>query len=801
MYLLKPKENLMKQICNLISFTVFLLLITIANSYSQAIQTGKSYVNLTKGASGGTIEPGDLLEIRATVAMGSWNDPALVITNLRYCDTIPITVDYIANSMRLVTNEGLAFFPRNASGFYTDAADADQAFINNTGRLRVNFGSTHNKTPWAANPNVPNFVNMGSACNTHDPSAAGGGQLESDGRPSFGGGVCIVSVSYRVQVKSNLPLGSQLTINGGAFYYTNAASVATRAGFPANTIELSQNRGLCATAVGVSAFNNETGGNFGTGTTQNRASSAVIPDYNYVSTISSGADPNDGSYAIVNNLSATGSTNVNAPYHNNASARVFTVFDIAGDHTGASNLAAGNAPVAPGTNGGYFVVVNASYATNRVINIPVTNLCSNTYYEFSAWFRNICRYCGNDSTGDGPYTGSSPNIVPNTNFNGPDSSGVNPNLTFEIDGVDYYGTGNIAYSGQWVKKGFVYLTKNNQTSLTVTIRNNAPGGGGNDWAIDDVSLATCLPSLQMRPTNTPTYCRGSQINMSVIVNTFFNNYDVYRWERSTDGGSSWHPAPELPGEQYYSYTFDGTKYIDTVAYPSILANNAINGYKYRIRTATNLSNLNDPTGTCAVYNTNDVITVTVNPDCFPLPAELLSFNAQVRNGLAELRWVAKQEQALQQYEIERSADGKIFTKIGTVAAKNNSIEESYLFSDSEPVNGKMYYRIRLVTNANGAAKLSNTIAVSALSTGNFELSNLVNPFSNRISFQLTVTKAEQVDLQLMDASGKLIYQTKVNVSKGTNAVNFETPVYLQRGNYLLRVVSKEGSIHKLIQKQ
>ena len=34
------------------------------------IDYGKSYVNLTKGATGGTIEPGDILEVRATFVVG-----------------------------------------------------------------------------------------------------------------------------------------------------------------------------------------------------------------------------------------------------------------------------------------------------------------------------------------------------------------------------------------------------------------------------------------------------------------------------------------------------------------------------------------------------------------------------------------------------------------------------------------------------------------------------------------------------------------------------------------------------------
>ena len=108
-----------------------------------------------------------------------------------------------------------------------------------------------------------------------------------------------------------------------------------------------------------------------------------------------------------------------------------------------------------------------------------------------------------------------------------DSAGVSPDLTYTIDGVDYYTTGNIVYDKRWIKKGFLFKTASGQTSVNLTIRNNAPGGGGNDWAIDDIGLATCLPSLQMRPSNSPAYCLNGQINMSVIVTTFYNNYTYY----------------------------------------------------------------------------------------------------------------------------------------------------------------------------------------------------------------------------------------------------------------------------------
>ena len=99
--------------------------------------------------------------------------------------------------------------------------------------------------------------------------------------------------------------------------------------------------------------------------------------------------------------------------------RVFNGFwDIIGDHTGAADPVLGNPPVAPGTNGGYMLVVNAAYPTGEAYRDTIKNLCPNTYYEFSAWFRNICGYCGLDSNSKQTYT-----------------PGVKPNLSYTINDV------------------------------------------------------------------------------------------------------------------------------------------------------------------------------------------------------------------------------------------------------------------------------------------------------------------------------------------------------------------------------
>jgi hypothetical protein len=49
--------------------------------------------------------------------------------------------------------------------------------------------------------------------------------------------------------------------------------------------------------------------------------------------------------------------------------------------------------------------------------------------------------------------------------------------------------------------------------------------------------------------------------------------------------------------------------------------------------------------------------------------------------------------------------------------------------------------------------------------------------------------------------GKPVYNKRLMVFNGSNAVTFEVPQQLSKGSYLLRVISSTGSVHRIIQKQ
>jgi uncharacterized repeat protein (TIGR01451 family) len=743
------------------------------------VSTGKSFINVTR-PNGGTVVPGDVLEIRVSVNVA--NNGTNRIFRARFNDTIPSNLTYVAGSLKLLTNEGKQY------AAYTDAAGDDFAMYDGSNKtVRFNLGRDTTNMPTS------------SVTSTAIDSATGGYYNSGTHRPR-GNGVLVI-VTYRVTVDAAITYNTVVNYGSGAVRYRNQLSSVGAVDYANNPNSLSfiiyPNYGLCSNATGANNVNAGSG-DFGSGTSLNGTNPGTVPGYNYVALAAS--NPQDGNYSVIKNLSPNQLTDPTVARPNTTSGnRIFGVWDIIGDHTGAADPLAGNPAPANGVAGGYMLAVNAAYQLSIANNQNITGLCEDTYYEFSAWFRNVCKRCGSDSTGTGASgTTVSASYIPTAPG---DSSGVKPNLTFQINGIDYYNTGTMDYVGnwgQWVKKGFVFKTGVGQTALTISIKNNAPGGGGNDWVMDDISFATCLPTLTMRPTNSPTYCNNNQVDISVAVSTFFDNYNYYQWERSTDNGSSWISAPESPSIQSFGFTNYSGEYRDTAALPSFIASSGYNGYKYRIRVGTSTTNLSS--GACALYNDVDIITINVQPSCAVLPVEILQFNVQLKDDLSLLSWKTKQEINLVGYMVERSTDGKNFTAIGKVAAKGAMADEvQYLFTDMTPVYGKVYYRLRM-TATEGGSKFSNILFVQPGQQKLFEVSNIVNPISSKLSFQVTTHQSEQVDLQLMDGAGRSILNRKLNINKGSNAIMVDVPSALQSGSYLLRIVSKNGVINKVIQK-
>jgi hypothetical protein len=88
--------------------------------------------------------------------------------------------------------------------------------------------------------------------------------------------------------------------------------------------------------------------------------------------------------------------------------------------------------------------------------------------------------------------------------------------------------------------------------------------------------------------------------------------------------------------------------------------------------------------------------------CAALPVELILFTATntatntARQGVV-LHWVTASEKNSHSFVVERSADGKIFHRIGTLAAAGSTqARTTYDLTDEQPLSGTSYYRLRQV---------------------------------------------------------------------------------------------------------
>jgi hypothetical protein len=723
---------------------------------AQNLNFGKSFINLTKGLNGGTLETGDTLEIRASfvVRSGTYDSCA-------FYDVIPAGTTFIPGTVRVLTNEGKIYKQ------FTDAWGDDAGYRSGS-NIRINLGYT----------------------NTNRATAFRRGRVASSHRPTFGGS-CIMIASYRVQITA--ATYSTISTGGGSFTYrsTSGGGVQTFV-LPSNIMMVYPNYGICPNAIGANSLGTEFNGTFGTGVTQNRGSSANVPAGYTYATFASNA-PQDYFYGIANNTSngANFTTSNSWPKPDNSSPthRVFTVWDIIGDHTGAIDPYAGNSPGDNSSTKGYMLIVNAAYRIDSAFQQTISGLCPNTYYEISCWMRNICSRCGSDSTGRGA---SNFGYIP-TDVG--DSSGVCPNLTFEIDGIDYYTTGNLKYTGQWVKKGFTFLTGPSQTSFTLKFFNNAPGGGGNDWALDDISVATCSPNLTFTPSNNPVFCRDNVVEMGSNIRSFFNNYTYFQWQKSTDNGVSWNntgtSGTGVPAWNGSSWEFD-------VSFPQFVGNAADSGTKYRVVVATSAANLSDPD--CSFSESASVLTLNVI-DCSPtLSTHFISFHGKTENGSAMLNWTTNEEKESLLFLVERSTNGTDFFVIDSISNQKNYSNALNNYTWSEGNAGtRAFYRVKMVS-ANHSSKYSKTIVLEN-SLASFSVGTVVNPFRSALVVDVTAEAAGAIHIELIDLNGAIVRKQRFSVTNGLNKLNIGNTESLPASVYTLRIKAGANYFIKKVMKQ
>jgi hypothetical protein len=177
----------------------------------------------------------------------------------------------------------------------------------------------------------------------------------------------------------------------------------------------------------------------------------------------------------------------------------------------------------------------------------------------------------------------------------------------------------------------------------------------------------------------------------------------------------------------------------------------------------------------------------------PLLIELKTISATNIGSRNRVDWATASEMTGDVFEIERSADGSSFSKLGVVSAKGEA--SSYSYWDEHPYSGINYYRVKMISSS-GSSSYSPIVTATVKAGAAFYVEAYPNPVTDVLTVRVMGTPAANAAVVITDISGKLI--RSVSLSLNRVEVNMSD---LAAGVYMLKYTDAAHSQTMKITKQ
>jgi hypothetical protein len=166
-----------------------------------------------------------------------------------------------------------------------------------------------------------------------------------------------------------------------------------------------------------------------------------------------------------------------------------------------------------------------------------------------------------------------------------------------------------------------------------------------------------------------------------------------------------------------------------------------------------------------------------------LPVSLIDFNATVNKGKVVTNWICNQENQINNYEVEKSANAIDFTSVGKVTAINVVTTHSYSFTDNKPYFGKSFYRLR-INDLSGHFQYSDIQPVYISQNG--LISVYPNPANDLIQVKYNGVLNENAALRIINTQGQECMYKKITTGVSTTPVDIKK---LHSGVYVVEIVN------------
>lgn len=172
---------------------------------------------------------------------------------------------------------------------------------------------------------------------------------------------------------------------------------------------------------------------------------------------------------------------------------------------------------------------------------------------------------------------------------------------------------------------------------------------------------------------------------------------------------------------------------------------------------------------------------------------LSSFDVSVSNNITKLHWKTVCFLQYANFQIQKSANGKDFTTINSFMADKLRCQQPFDFTDSSSTNqGNIFYRIN-VGNIDGKFYQSVVRRVYIKEKGFDLISVYPTIVTYSINFSLSNNDNETFYAVIINQSGSIVKNKKLQVPKGLSNYNFETSD-LPSGYYWLQVINEQGDL-------
>ena len=176
-----------------------------------------------------------------------------------------------------------------------------------------------------------------------------------------------------------------------------------------------------------------------------------------------------------------------------------------------------------------------------------------------------------------------------------------------------------------------------------------------------------------------------------------------------------------------------------------------------------------------------------DPNAVPLPVHLISFQGNLnKNNKVTLNWTVADNETVNNFEVERSTNGKDFTAVATVFASEKIGMENYMFYETVNATDKVMYRLKMIDKQHDIDYSRILIFNSKAVAGN-TIKIIGNPVNDKLTFSYTSTATQSVNVKVFDMSGRVVLNNKINSAEGTNMVSLPLNATFKPGMYVVEI--------------